>query len=277
MVDHVWSGEKKRRAINSKDLEMRLAINKKYQSKDFIAWLRKRLDVKPNEKILDVGCGTGAQTIFMAEDAGQNGHVTSFDISEESISVLKNNLPDCLKNRVSAYSMDMADMKEFLDRNCPGKQYTLAQSSYALYYSPHRIEVLAAMQERTKDFGRVAVFTPCPPHEMIEFASKYHNISAPVTDSLNFGIDTLIPLFRECFWEVEVHYFQSILATNDINDFKSFYEASTYYDKNSAEEVIKGANSQIIENGSLDFKKCGVLLIGSSLNKLATEIQSNNQ
>ena len=273
MADHVWTGEKKRRAISSKDLEMRLAINKKYQSKDFIAWLRKRLAVRPNEQILDVGCGTGAQTFFMAEDCGVNGHVTSFDISSESISTLKENLPNSLKNRVSAHSMDMAEMKSFLDKNHSQKQYTLAQSSYALYYSPRRIEVLAAMQERTKDYGRVAIFTPCPPHGMIEFASKYHKISEPVNDSLHFGIDTLIPLFRECFWEVEVHYFQSILATNSVDDFKSFYEASTYYDKLAANEVIDSAKLAIQENGVLNFKKCGVLVIGSSLSKLATDVK----
>ena len=84
MSDHVWSGEKKRRAISSDDLQMRLNINKKSQSKDFHSWLRKRLNVKPSEQILDVGCGTGAQTFFMAEDAGEDGHVTAFDISKES-------------------------------------------------------------------------------------------------------------------------------------------------------------------------------------------------
>ena len=272
MVDHVWTGEKKRRAISSKDLKMRLAINQKYQSKDFIAWLRKRLAVRPNEQILDIGCGTGAQTYFMAEDAGVNGHVTSFDISEDSISTLKNNLPDPLKDRVSAHAMDMAEMKSYLDRNSPNKQFTLAQSSYALYYSPHRIEVLAAMQERTKEHGRVAVFTPCPPHGMIEFASNFHKISDPVNDSLNFGINTLIPLFRECFWEVEVHFFQSILATKNVDDFKNFYEASTYYDESTAPEVIKSAKGIIERKGELNFKKCGVLLIGSSLAKMATDI-----
>ena len=272
MSDHVWSGEKKRRAISSKDLEMRLAINKKYQSKDFIAWLRKRLEIRPNEQILDVGCGTGAQTLFMAEDAGKNGHVTSFDISEESIATLKDNLPESLKNRVSAYSMDMAEMKNFLDNKHPEKQYTLAQSSYALYYSPRRIEVLAAMQERTKEYGRVAIFTPCPPHGMIEFASNYQEISEPVTDSLNFGINTLIPLFRKCFWEVEVHYFQSILSTSSIDDFKNFYEASTYYDENAAGNVIDAAQNSINKNGILNFNKCGVLVIGSSLAKLATDV-----
>ena len=81
MTDHVWTGEKKRRAISSDDLKMRLDINKRSQSKDFQSWLRKRLNVQPSEQILDVGCGTGAQTYFMAEDAGEDGNVIAMDIS----------------------------------------------------------------------------------------------------------------------------------------------------------------------------------------------------
>ena len=271
MKDHVWTGEKKRRAISSKDLDMRLALNKKYQSKDFVAWLRKRLQIRTNERILDVGCGTGAQTYFMAEDVGNSGHITSFDISNESIQSLKENLPNNLKSRVSAYTLDMANMKEFLAENYKNNQYTLAQSSYALYYSPKRIEVLTEMQERTRDAGRVSIFTPCPPHGMVDFAAKHHPLSEPVLDSLHFGENILRNIFRKCFWEVEVHYFQSQLQIKSLEDFKSFYEATTYYDSENESNVINAANYEIKNKGGLNFDKCGILLIGSGLRKLATE------
>jgi len=271
MSFHAWKGEKRRRAISSTDLQMRLDINKKCQSKDFQAWVRKRLAVRTGEQILDVGCGTGAQTLFMAEDAGESGRITSFDISKESIESLKASLHPENAHKVSAYALDMAEIDSFLEKDSPNKKFTLAQSSYALYYSPKRIEVLSMMQRRTKPYGRVAVFTPCAPHGMIEFASKHHAISEQVTDSLHFGDNILRPLFRKCFSEVELHYFQSSLIIKSELDFRTFYEATTYYDEQASDEVCNEANKIIAKNGFLEFKKCGVLLIGSGVNALANE------
>ncbi|MBO8219559.1 methyltransferase domain-containing protein [Prochlorococcus marinus] len=272
MKNHVWTGDKKKRAISGSDLKMRLDLNKKYQSKDFQSWLRKRLNVKPGEKILDIGCGNGAQTFFMAEDAGENGHVTSFDISKDSIQNLRKSTPHYLKNRISSFELDMGEVANFLKKNYPNNNYSLAQSSYALYYSPKRIDVLSLMQDKTKDFGRVSIFTPAPPHGMISFVSKFQEISDPVSDSLYFGENVLKDIFRKCFWDVEIHYFQSRLKITSFNDFQQFYEATTYFDKDASEEIYKNAILEIEKNGSLNFEKCGILLIGSSLRRLANEI-----
>ena len=272
MSDHVWSGDKKRRAISSNDLKMRLDINRKSQSKNFHDWLRKRLNVQPSEQILDVGCGTGAQTFFMAEDGGEDGHVTALDISEESIKYLKNSLPLHLKSRVSAHVLDMGEIKEFLTKNYNSKKYTLAQSSYALYYSPKRINVLTEMQKRTRSLGRVAIFTPCPPHGMISLVEKHHKISEPVNDSLHFGDDFLRPLFRKSFHEIQVHYFQSTVSIKSLEEFKTFYEATTYFNEKDNESLYDEAENIIKNKNELNFEKCGILLIGSGIKNYCNEI-----
>ena len=166
----------------------------------------------------------------------------------------------------------MGNLKEFLSENYLNNKYTLAQSSYALYYSPKRIDVLSEMQNRTKDFGRVSVFTPAPPHGMISFAENFQDMSAPVTDSLYFGENKLKDIFRKCFWEVEIHYFQSRLKITSADDFQQFYEATTYYDSQNAQNIYEKAVFEINKNGCLDFEKCGILLIGSNLRRLANEL-----
>ena len=272
MNNKVWTGEKKEKTIDSSDLKTRLNLNKKYQSKDFQSWLRKRLAVKTGENILDVGCGTGAQTFFMAEDIGEEGHIDSFDISSKSIDTLKTTIPEYLKSRVSAHALDMADISKFFSENDINYKYSLAHSSYAIYYSPQRIKVISEMQKKIDKSGRLAIFTPCPSHGMIDFASKFHEIPEQVYDNLNFGEFTLRPLFRKCFWEVEVHYFQSELRIKSAEDFFSFYKATTYFTEDSSESIYKAAKEIINKNGSLNFQKSGILLISSGLRRLANEI-----
>ncbi len=40
-----------------------------------------RIDLRPGESVLDVGCGCGASTIELAKRVGAAGHVTGLDVS----------------------------------------------------------------------------------------------------------------------------------------------------------------------------------------------------
>jgi len=60
---------------------------------DFDARLLERLAVKLGEHVLDVGCGTGAQSIPIAGLVGPSGRVSSLDISAASIATLQSKIP----------------------------------------------------------------------------------------------------------------------------------------------------------------------------------------
>ena len=60
-------------AQGSNLLKKRIEINHAYSSTDFDAWLLERLAVESGEHVLDVGCGTGAQSIPIAGLVGPSG------------------------------------------------------------------------------------------------------------------------------------------------------------------------------------------------------------
>ena len=52
-----------------------------------------RADVKPGERIVDVGCGAGATTVAFAQKVGPSGHVMGVDISGPMLARARENLP----------------------------------------------------------------------------------------------------------------------------------------------------------------------------------------
>lgn len=247
-------------STNSDCLNTRLLINKKYQSRDFHNWLHKRLNVYPGEHILDVGCGTGAQSLRFLDIIGNNGSVSSFDISQSSIdTLLKEANGD---KRLEATVADMADIEVVIKKCFSQKNYTLAHSSYALYYSPSHKEVLKQMVNAIYSHGRVAVFTPVGPHGMVEIAKKFSQIPKSVIESLDFGPKILESQFRSLFWDVEIHYFQSEMNVTSTEDFMNFYRATTYFNLDASKKIQKYAENEIKNNGAICYEKNGYLIIG---------------
>ena len=262
-LEHIYSGDVRVRATSSSSLDTRLDLNRRYQSADFADWHMRRLAVGTGEKILDVGCGTGAQSLRFLRDIGPRGTVSALDISPESVATLVAASGD--DPRLQAVATDMANLASVVRDDFTQKRFTLAQSSYALYYSPERESVLRTMVDSIYDFGRVAVFTPTGPHGMVDLAAKFGDVPAAIQDSLQFGESRLTPLFRELFWDVRIDYFQSEMRVTSLEDFMSFYRATTYFDASAEPDLEEYARREIDSTGAVTYAKNGFLIQGSSV------------
>lgn len=260
-LSSIYSGEIQERAVSKASLDDRLAINRRYQSRDFHAWLMDRLNVQRGEKILDVGCGTGAQALRFLDCIGPKGTVSACDINAESIDELQQRADN--DPRLQAVASDMADLPELISNTFSQKKYTLAQAAYSVYYSPQREMVMRTMAESIYDFGRVAIFNPIAPHGLVDLASRFSEIPPAVMDSLNFP-SRLTELFREIFWDVRVDYFQSEVKVTSLEDFITFYQATTYYSAEAEGPLTEYAKDQIDRFGAITYEKNGFLIQGSA-------------
>lgn len=257
---HIYNDDVRERAISRDSLNTRLVLNSRYQSADFHAWLHRRLAVAKGEHVLDVGCGTGAQTLRFLDSIGRHGTVSALDISPESVEELLRSAGG--DPRVTAKAADMANLDTVIRSDFRQQTYTLAHSSYALYYSPARLDVLKRMAESLMSTGRVAVFTPATPHGMVDIARQFSTVPDQVLESLEFGPTVLEPAFRDLFWDVEIHFFQSEMRVTALEDFMKFYAATTYYDAKAEDPIRKCAQTEIARRGAVVYAKNGYLIMG---------------
>jgi ubiquinone/menaquinone biosynthesis C-methylase UbiE len=260
MTSIVYSGDRAERATGTSYLERRIEINRAYSGVDFDGWLFDRLMVQAGEDILDVGCGSGAQTLLFAKSVGPKGSVSSLDISTASIELLKSRLPPDAP--VQAITADMADLAQAISERFSIRSYSLAHSSYALYYSPKRLEVLDVMRQALKPGGRCAVFTPNGQHGLVDFAARFSDIPDPVFESLRFGPNVLYPYFKKHFRGFEIHHFHNVVRVPSVEILLEFYKQTTYYDVHAEDKLRSAAAEQIRTEGHFDFQKNGYLIIG---------------
>ncbi len=258
-MTHVYRGERFEMATSRDSLKERLRINKAYASSDFDRWLMERLNVAAGEDVLDVGCGTGAQSVFFAKTVSPGGSVSAVDISADSVETL--NAALAAEDPVQAIVGDMTDLQSLIEDQFMVKRYNLAQSSYALYYALDRDAVLGTMKRYLKLGGRLAIFTPQGPHGLVELAAQYCEIPQPVYDSLKFR-DVLHDWFHSNFQSVEEHEFHNELRIPTADEVLDFYAATTYYEETAVQSIREHVEADIARKGYFEYEKNGYLVIG---------------
>ena len=76
------------------------------RDQESLALLLTRLSLTGGESVLEIGCGTGALTLPLAEAVGEHGRVVAVDISEPMLSAARQKIGECRLRNVTLHSGD---------------------------------------------------------------------------------------------------------------------------------------------------------------------------
>jgi len=247
-------------SVSNASLEIRLDINQRFSTRDFHGWLQSRLGVCAGEAVLDVGCGSGAQSLAMLKSVGPGGSVSALDLSSDSIAGLRTaarNSPN-----LQATVSDMQDVGRVIRDEFRVKQYDLAQSTYALYYSARPLEVLDSMRSALKPGGRLAVCTPNDPHSLSLLCGRFLELPRLVVECGRFGPEVLEPYFRHHFTYVDIHLLRNEMTFSRSDDVMQLLQNAAYFDASIERLVRNVIDNAIAETGSFNAQKNSYLIVG---------------
>ena len=207
------------------------------------------LNIKPGHKVLDMGCGTGELTRFLAQLVGKDGEVVGVDPDEERIGVAEENLAD-LPN----VAVQVGDsVSGFPHAN---------EAYYDLHFSSHvfhwlsldeRPEYVKKAFESLKPQGFLAIQSlPTSDDEidrrMLEsYNSRSSNTGPKITYVDEQDMKPLLARFN--FSHVETKLTNECTYYDSFDDFVAWYLASIHVD------ITKLPDKQALE----DYKKKFIL------------------
>jgi len=101
---------------------------------------------KPDDRILDVGCGTGVLTRQLSQIASDPGNLAGVDLSESMLGVAREHCPGVEFHQCSATSLPFAD-----------GSFNVVVSSFMLMFTPEPEQVLREMYRLVAPGGRLVI------------------------------------------------------------------------------------------------------------------------
>jgi ubiquinone/menaquinone biosynthesis C-methylase UbiE len=92
--------------------EAAVTWDQRFQSKELTAFLSQLVptfNLKPGQRVLDVGTGTGILIPFLLKAVGPTGHVTAIDYAEKMVEVCKSKYPHLTNFNVEVQQVEKLD------------------------------------------------------------------------------------------------------------------------------------------------------------------------
>jgi ubiquinone/menaquinone biosynthesis C-methylase UbiE len=240
---------------DSKALENRINAHSKFGSKDINDWIFENLEVSEGYSIVDLGCGTGKQTLPMAEAVGDKGKIIAVDISKDSLDVLsKEAKKKSVNERIKLVHCGLDELQNNLDENA----YDRILSSFSLYYSKNPKEVFLTIKNSLKKGGIFFFCGPSPENnsELKMFHQKLKEVNnVSKSEGALFMENVGQPLVKDLFGNLSINNFENTLRFDSAEALYTYWSSYNLYDPDIDKKFQTAAIEHFKTNNFFETKK----------------------
>jgi ubiquinone/menaquinone biosynthesis C-methylase UbiE len=222
------------RSTQAELLEQRIAENSASQEIDLATWIFERVQVRPGERVLELCCGTGGQTLALLDRVGEAGQVVALDISRTALDTLTSKAA-VNRHRLRTIEANLDSFSLSLrEAGVPQGAFDLVFCAYGLYYSADARQTLQEAQSWLAPRGRIVVIGPFGPNNKPLFdlvRSSGVQLADPVTfSSERFMSQMVLPWGAEKFEALSVHTMVNRVHWATPERVLNYWQNTTFYD-----------------------------------------------
>lgn len=232
------------KATESSSLKTRIEKNEQAQELDFIGWIFDHLDISAGERVLELCCGTGSQTVEFLNRVGEEGNVVAVDVSAESLETLEDRVEDDKQPRLTIIEADVMEIESALaEAGYDETTFDIVFCAYGLYYPDEPLTVLENANKFLAPEGSITIVGPFGPNNGPWFSLLSEaGVELPELvrySNSTFMNETVVPWAAENFEHLAVETAVNHIERTNADELFEYWESSTYFDQERAGAVQK--------------------------------------
>ena len=228
---------------NTSTLTARIEAHKKYAKLEINDWILDFMDLQQEEKVLDIGCGTGKQIIPYKKRVGVKGIAVGTDISEDLIKEAQKGAKD--ENLEIKFVVHDAN-NAF---NFPDNSFDAISCCFAIYYLKDIEKTLMDLKRLLKPGGRIFLAGPTPENAKLLHAlhKKITKKPLPYMPGVSRFMSEVLSIVQKHFQNVKVERLQNPMNFQDANSFLDYYTSTGLFINSSKDEIQKNQYKEQIK------------------------------
>lgn len=247
------------RAIQAELLQQRIRENRASQEIDLTTWIFDRMRVRPHDRVLELCCGTGGQTLKFLDLLQGSGRLVAIDASRDALNTLRGRLQSGVSN-VELIEGDLDRLGPQLEQSGEkAPAFDLIFCAYGLYYSTNAPRLLDELRCWLNADGRIVVVGPYGPNNGPLFdlvRASGGTISEPVLESSErFMSHTVLPWSARNFESVSVHTMVNRVRWQTPERVLNYWQNTTFFETSAQPKFVELLQSHFELNGEFVNEK----------------------